>query len=67
MDILSNDMRIKHLHVTKNTTQKKIIKIWGRNETAFGNHAAGGGVPLHPTTREGVYVIDYNIKQSVNH
>lgn len=44
MDILSNDMIIKHLHVIKNHTQKKIIKIWRRNETAFGNHAAGGGV-----------------------
>ena len=56
MDILLNDMRIKHLHVTKKPYTKKIIKIRGRNETAFGNHAAGGGVPLHPTTRErGLY------------
>lgn len=62
MDILSNDMRIIHLHVIKNHTQKKIIKIWRRNETAFGNHAAGGGVPLHPTTKEGLYIIRYNIK-----
>jgi hypothetical protein len=57
-------MRIKHLHITKKHHKKKIIKIWGRNETAFGNHAAGGGVPLQPTTREGLNIITYNIKKS---
>lgn len=56
MDILSNDMIIKHLNIKK-TYKKKIIKIWRRNETAFGNHAVGGGVPLHPTTREGGFIL----------
>lgn len=40
-------MRIKHLHITKNTAQKKIIKIWGRVETPSCLTQRGGGVPLH--------------------
>lgn len=52
-------MRIKHLHITKkkhHTHTKKIIKIWGRNETAFGNHTVrGGDTPLQPTTRGTLY------------
>lgn len=57
MDILSNDMRIKHLHVTKKKKHtihtKKIIKIWRRNETAFGNHAVGGVYPSTPPRGRG--------------
>lgn len=59
-------MRIKHLHITKKKhtihTKKKIIKIWGRNETAFENHTMGGGC-TPPTHHEGGgYIIYYNIK-----
>jgi hypothetical protein len=52
-------MRIKHLHVTKKTYTKKIIKIWRRNETAFRNHAAGGVYPSTPPQERGfiLYVI----------
>jgi hypothetical protein len=64
-------MRIKHLHVTtkkKHTIHtKKIIKIWRRNETAFGNHAAGGGRTPPPHHEGGVNIIKYNIKHNIKH
>ena len=57
LDILSNDMRIKHLHITKKHTKKNNKNLEKERNRLWKSCSGGGGVPLHPTTREGGFIL----------
>lgn len=67
LDILSNDMRIKHLHITKKHTKKNNKNLEKERNRLWKSCSGGGCTPPPHHEGGGVYIIVYNIKQYINY